>query len=64
MSQKFHDILEMGEFAAHRSGDQSSSSCGRVPAIVGIVATFTYNTLIHSACDLKATQMNMQHGLI
>ena len=39
----------------------------KIPTLVGsimIVAALTHCELLHSVCDLKTTQMNMQHNLI
>ena len=39
----------------------------KVPTVVGsivVVGVLTHCALLHSMCDLKFTQMNMQHSLI
>ena len=47
--------------------DQSNLSWGKVPTVIGsamLIGMPTLSALLHSTCDLKATDMNMQRSLI
>ena len=51
----------------HVSRHRSSSSHGMLPIVVGsimVVGLLTGCALLHSVCDLKASQMKVQHCLI